>query len=53
MTTEELQELLTLLINRNSSILQASSIDAPGAKSVIGVEHEPTGKLFFVEITEA
>jgi len=53
MTPDELRELLILTINRNTSILNASSIDAAGTKAVIGVEHEPGGELFFLEIQEA
>jgi hypothetical protein len=53
MSTDELRELLILTINRNTSSLNASSIDAVGTKAVIGVEHEDSGELFFLEITEA
>jgi hypothetical protein len=53
MTTDELRDLLLLTINRNTSSLNASSIDAAGTKAVIGVEHEDSGELFFLEITEA
>jgi hypothetical protein len=52
-TTEELRELLILTINRNTSTLNASVIDAAGDKSVIGVEDETSGNLFFLEIQEA
>lgn len=53
MTTDELRELLVLTINRNTSSLNASAIEAAGTKAVIGVEHEDSGELFFLEITEA
>ncbi|MEU3285632.1 hypothetical protein [Streptomyces longwoodensis] len=53
MTTEELRDLLTLTINRNTSTLNASNIEGAGTKSVIGVEDEESGTLYFVEITEA
>lgn len=53
MTTEELRELLILTINRNTSSLNASAIEGAGAKAVIGVEDETSGKLFFLEIQEA
>lgn len=53
MTKDELRELLILTINRNTSSLNASSIDVAGTRAVIGVEHEDSGELFFLEITEA
>ena len=53
MTKDELSELLILTINRNTSTLNASTIDEAGSKTVIGVEHEDSGDLFFLEITEA
>lgn len=49
MTIEDLRELLILTINRNTTTLDASAIDAPG---VIGVETND-GELFFLEIREA
>jgi len=52
-TTDELRELLILTINRNTSTLNASAIDGAGTKSVIGVENEESGELFFLEIQEA
>jgi len=52
-TIEDLRELLILTINRNTSTLNASSIDAAGTKAVIGVEDEASGTLFFLEIQEA
>lgn len=53
MTTGELQELLILTINRNTSTLDASAIEGAGVKPVIGVENKDTGELFFLEIQEA
>lgn len=53
MTRDELRDLLILTINRNTSTLDASPIDGAGMKSVIGVENQDTGELFFLDITEA
>lgn len=50
MTRDELRDLLILTINRNTSTLDAY---AAGVKSVIGVENQDTGELFFLDITEA
>jgi CheY-specific phosphatase CheX len=52
-TIDELRELLILTINRNTSTLNASAIDAAGVRAVIGVEDETSGTLFFLEIQEA
>lgn len=51
MTPEELKDQLIQLINRQTTTLNASSIDASGA--VIGIEHGESGELFFLEITPA
>jgi len=53
MDANELRELLILTINRNTSSLNASEVEDTGDKTVIGVENEDTGDLFFLEITPA
>lgn len=53
MTADDLRELLILLINRSTSTLNASLIEGAGTKSVIGIENEDTGELFFLEAQEA
>lgn len=53
MATDELRDLLILTINRNTSTLNASAIEEAGPKTVIGLEHEESGELFFLEITQA
>ncbi len=53
MDEDQLRELLILTINRNTSTLNASAVDDTGSKAVIGIEHEDSGELFFLEITKA
>ncbi|WP_181849614.1 hypothetical protein [Streptomyces parvulus] len=53
MTADELRDLLTLVINRSSHSLDASTVTETGGKAVIGVEDKDSGAFFYVEITEA
>jgi hypothetical protein len=53
MTTDELRELLILVINRNTSTLDASSVEDTAIDGkLIGIEVIGTDDMFFLEITE-
>lgn len=52
MTADELRDLLTLVINRNTNTLDASTVTETGGKSCIGVEDKESGSFFCIEITE-
>ncbi|MFF7035422.1 MULTISPECIES: hypothetical protein [Streptomyces griseus group] len=52
MSTEEMRDLLLQTINQRNG-LNASPIESPGSSSVIGIEDEEAGVLFFLDITEA